>query len=238
MRPILLLHGFTGSPASFRRIVSEIGQARCIVPALVGERSRSFDDEIERLTELCARERVHVAGYSMGARLGLGLLVRHPELCASATLIGVHPGLSSEAERAQRRAADAAWCDLLEREGLEAFVAAWEAQPLFRSQMSVPQEIFGEQRAIRRSHSAAELARTLRVAGLGQMPCFTEALGGVQAPVTLMVGEHDEKFCALAESMQRALPSATVQVVSGAGHNPMLEQPELVARAIAQGASA
>ena len=51
-------------------------------------------------------------------------------------------------------------------------------------------------------------------------------------PVTLVVGERDEKFRAIAERMAAALPDARVAVVDGAGHAAQLERPEAVAAAI------
>ena len=51
-------------------------------------------------------------------------------------------------------------------------------------------------------------------------------------PVTLVVGERDAKFRAIAERMARRIRDADVVVVAGAGHAVQLEQPELVAAAI------
>ena len=47
-------------------------------------------------------------------------------------------------------------------------------------------------------------------------------------PVTLIAGERDAKFRAIAERMAAALPDATLHVVAGAGHAVQLEQPEAV----------
>jgi pimeloyl-ACP methyl ester carboxylesterase len=52
-------------------------------------------------------------------------------------------------------------------------------------------------------------------------------------PVTLVVGERDEKFRAIAERMAAALPDGEVAVIAGAGHAAQLERPEAVAAAIA-----
>ncbi len=52
-------------------------------------------------------------------------------------------------------------------------------------------------------------------------------------PVTLVVGERDEKFTAVAERMAAALPSARVEIVPGVGHAVHLEPPERIAAALA-----
>jgi pimeloyl-ACP methyl ester carboxylesterase len=60
-----------------------------------------------------------------------------------------------------------------------------------------------------------------------------DRLGELAIPVTLVVGERDEKFRAIAARMAGALPRARVVVVAGAGHAAGLEQPGAVADAIA-----
>jgi pimeloyl-ACP methyl ester carboxylesterase len=50
--------------------------------------------------------------------------------------------------------------------------------------------------------------------------------------VTLVVGERDRKFRAIAERMRERLVDAAVVVVPGAGHAVALEAPAAVAAAI------
>ena len=59
----------------------------------------------------------------LGARIALELIRSRTDAFAEAWLIGVNPGLRSGAERDARRAQDARWIRLLERDGIEAFVA-------------------------------------------------------------------------------------------------------------------
>jgi pimeloyl-ACP methyl ester carboxylesterase len=59
-----------------------------------------------------------------------------------------------------------------------------------------------------------------------------ERLGELTMPVTLITGERDEKFRAIAEAMLARLPDARHVIVPGAGHAPQLEAPDLVAAAI------
>ena len=65
------------------------------------------------------------------------------------------------------------------------------------------------------------------------MPPLWDRLGELAMPVTLVVGERDAKFRAIAERMAERLPDAEVVVVAGAGHAVALEDPEAVAEAIA-----
>jgi 2-succinyl-6-hydroxy-2,4-cyclohexadiene-1-carboxylate synthase len=236
----VMLHGFTGTVQSWGDVVARLGpdvEARPEPilghhPALVDVSHPSFDGEVDRLAAR-VRDRapgpVEVVGYSMGARLALGLLVRHPTIVTRAWLIGGSAGLSSERERAERRGADEAWARLLERDGMAPFVNAWERQDLFSSQASLSEAIQRRERTQRLSHQPGGLARALRALGLGAMPDLTHEMSNVRVPVSLIAGEADAKFRALAEAMAKELPRATVRIVPGAGHNVVLERPEALA---------
>ena len=235
MMSLVLFHGFTGSPQSFAPLLASLGEPPLLAPALVGHTGikapeiHCFEEEVDRLADLvrgAGFSGACLVGYSLGARIALGLLVRHPALFASAVLVGVHPGLESETERRQRRAADERWCALLETQGLEAFVNAWQAQTLFASQRRLAQEILERQRRERLSHTARGLAQSLRTTGLAAMPCYLDRVRDIEAPVTLVVGALDTKFSVLSERMAPHLQRGQRVVVAGAGHNVLLEQPE------------
>jgi 2-succinyl-6-hydroxy-2,4-cyclohexadiene-1-carboxylate synthase len=213
-----------------------------IAPALVGHAGSkaaaeitSFDQEVDRIAALVGKRAVHMIGYSLGARIGLGLLVRHGPLFRSAILISGHPGLVSERERQERVRSDARWCELLEREGIEAFANAWEAEPMWESQKRLAPETLAAQRRVRTSHSAEGLAHCLRATGLGVMPNFRPVLPHIRVPVTLMAGGRDVKFRDLAGEMARLFPRAELRLAPDAGHNLLLERPDLVTQSLSEG---
>src|SRR5262249_55892589 len=148
-------------------------------------RVEGFEAEVDRLAALIrARgEKVHLAGYSLGGRVAIGLLCRHAGLFRSATLSSAQPGLHSEAEREERRAADERWCAVLESRGIEAFVEAWEKLPLFATQSD---EMRRAQRRERLSHDPRGLAHSLRTCGLGHMPSYSESLALVPVPTSIV----------------------------------------------------
>jgi 2-succinyl-6-hydroxy-2,4-cyclohexadiene-1-carboxylate synthase len=237
----VLLHGFTGSPASFDPLLAHLPpHARILRPMLAGHgprpfvQVRSWDAEVHRLAELLRTERIeaaHLVGYSLGGRVALGLLQHTPELFAHATLIGAHPGLTDAQERQARLAEDARWVALLESEGLDAFIARWEALPLWSTQS---RDLVEAQRSIRRSHTAEGLAHALSVLGLGVMPPADPA--ALRTPIALVAGEHDLKHRALAESFAQRI-RAPLHVVRGAGHNVLAEAPAALADILLQGAA-
>jgi 2-succinyl-6-hydroxy-2,4-cyclohexadiene-1-carboxylate synthase len=232
--PLVLFHGFTGAPGSFDAVIARLPDRRTLCPALIGHGASapgvaSFVDEVDRLASLMPTEPAHLAGYSLGARLALGLTLRHPQRVARLTLVGVNPGLTDEAERLARRRADAALCELLETQGLDAFLRVWEGQPLFASQERLEPAVRARRLALRRGHQPDELARCLRITGLSQMPDYWPELPRLTPPLTLLAGELDAKFCAMARAAQAQVPGSRLVIAPGAGHDLLLERPDLVA---------
>jgi 2-succinyl-6-hydroxy-2,4-cyclohexadiene-1-carboxylate synthase len=242
--PLLLLHGFTGSPESFTRVKARLDPGRrVLVPALLGHDSSTsstleltFEAEVDRIAALVRGadlEGVHVLGYSLGARMALGLIVRHRALFARATLIGVNPGLDGDALRAQRALDDERWCRLIDNEGVAAFADAWQNQPLFASQARLSCDLLDEQRRIRISHDPAGLVAALRQLGLARMPSYRSSLAALDLPVTLAAGELDAKFCAIARELSQSLRAGRLVIAAGRGHNLLLEDPELIGELLA-----
>lgn len=227
----LCLHGFTGGPESFALCELPTGSLAPLLGGHLGAEVRGdFEDEVERLGALGAAHGCEgLFGYSLGGRLALGLLARYPRRFRHALVVSAQAGLVSDTERAARRAGDARWATLLRERGLEAFVDAWQALPLWASQADLPESAKQRLRAQRLRHAAAGLADSLVHHGLGEMPDLRPLLGAVETPVDLLVGERDTKFVAFARELSTLLPRARVTIAPGAGHNLLLEQPALCA---------
>jgi 2-succinyl-6-hydroxy-2,4-cyclohexadiene-1-carboxylate synthase len=251
--PIVLLHGFAGHASAWDDVVGDLARANRRASAItlfghdpnIAVRSNvSFDDEAARVASSIAAigEPVRLCGYSMGGRVALGVLARAPELVASAVLVGAHPGLESDADRRERAASDELWARMLEEQGIETFVAKWEAQALFATQASAPAERLARQRATRLAHDPRSLACAMRSLGLAAMPSYWDVLERLAVPLDLVVGAHDTKFTALAERMERASASGTsgasgraarITRVPNVGHNVSLEAPAALATLLA-----
>jgi 2-succinyl-6-hydroxy-2,4-cyclohexadiene-1-carboxylate synthase len=180
------------------------------------------------LTRL-APERFTLVGYSMGGRIALHFALAAGARVQRLVLIGSSPGLADPAERAARRAADEQLADEIERMSIEAFAERWAQTPVLAGQ---PPEVLAAVHADRLRNDPLGLARALRGLGTGALSSLWDRLSAVEMPVTLVVGERDEKFAAIAERMASVLPDAEVVVVPGAGHAVHLEAPGAVAAVI------
>ena len=164
-----------------------------------------------------------VVGYSLGARVALGLVAER--YVPRAVLISVNPGIDDH-ERAARRASDAAWATRA-RADFPAFLDAWEAQPLFATARARAPEERARRRARRLRHDPDQIARSLEVMGLAEMPDYRTAI--TPARTALIVGAEDAKYVAIARSC-----AAPREEIAACGHDPTLEQPAALEVALAR----
>lgn len=244
---LLLLHGFTGSSASWARVLPELAERyRVIAVDLLGHGVSDAPAEAERygmvpvaadiiaLLDHLDIARAHLLGYSMGGRLALYLALLLPERWHSLMLESSSPGLATAEERAERAARDEQLAAFIETEGIEPFVDAWEQVPLFASQQTLPAALQEKQRRKRIQNRPSGLAGSLRGMGTGVQPSLWEKLDELALPVLLVAGAQDEKFMAIAQKMARVIPGATLAMVPGAGHTIHLERPEMWLRVVSE----
>jgi 2-succinyl-6-hydroxy-2,4-cyclohexadiene-1-carboxylate synthase len=217
----VLFHGFTGGAQSFAHLGLD-----AVTPELPGHGraapARSWEDALDRLEPLLDPGPVMLGGYSMGARLALALALRRPERIARLVLASGTAGIEDEAERAGRRRSDEELARFIEQRGVAQFVQQWERKPLLALQPFQMEQLRPE----RLQHEASGLASALRQLGAGAQPSYWSSLRALAAtPVTLLAGERDEKFTALARRLHGLLPQSTLRVLS-CGHVIHVEEPE------------
>jgi 2-succinyl-6-hydroxy-2,4-cyclohexadiene-1-carboxylate synthase len=240
--PLLLLHGFTGSRDAWNHLRPLLEpRFEVLAPDLPGHGESpiaahtTFDGAVEALLALLdARglERVDVAGYSLGARVALGLALRAPDRVRRLVLESGNPGLRRRRDRFERRRDDAALAQLIERDGLEVFIQRWESLPLFDGLRELPDDLRLPLRERRLAHRPEALAGSLRALSLGAQPNHWTRLWTVRAPTLLLTGARDAKFTAVARAMAAEMPLVWGHVFPGAGHAPHLESAGAWAREV------
>lgn len=234
--PLVLLHGFTGSQATWNDFVQQWKHSFQVVTIDLfghGQTTATFPktmemmvDDLHEILKHLGIFQAHILGYSMGGRTALAYASTYPETVLTLTLESASPGLATEQERAERRQKDRQIIQRLERDGLKSFVHFWENIPLFATQKDLPEHVQEKVRQERLAQSASGLIDSLRYMGTGQQTSLWNNLHSLHCPVLLIVGKDDQKFVNLNIKMHTHLPQATLEILEGAGHTVHLEQPK------------
>ena len=168
-------------------------------------------------------------GYSQGGRIALQVAVEHPELVGALVLVSASPGLGKRA-RKLRAIADDGLATRIEQIGTERFIAEWLANPLTATD-KLAAAIRGADHRIRLENTAAGLAAALRGLGQASVPESRDQIAKLQMPVVFVAGRRDARYSTLATEMATSRSERPV-LVSGAGHNVILDEPQAVATII------
>ena len=243
--PLVLLHGFTGSAATWSACTATWARRYCVVAVdFIGHgRSDAPHDvtrytmdscvaDLEAIADALALEKVRLLGYSMGGRVALHWALKHPERLAALMLESCSPGIADPKERAARRASDDRLAEQLDRGDLAAFVDWWERLPLFATEQNMPAQARAKLRAERMGNRPHGLANALRGLGAGAQSPLWERLPELALPALVLAGELDTKYVAITQATAAALPDAEWVVIEGAGHAIHRERPDVFAQCV------
>jgi 2-succinyl-6-hydroxy-2,4-cyclohexadiene-1-carboxylate synthase len=233
---VVLLHGFAGTGRAWDPVVERLDRERytALAPDLRGHgaaraaRPATFDACVGDVLA-AAPERFVLCGYSMGGRIAQHVALAAPERVERLVLVATTAGIGDEGERAARRADDDRLAAFADEATIEQFADRWVGQPIFAGTPPAAARIWRED-LVRNDPRA--LAAALRGMGTGAMEPLWERLRMLTMPATVLAGEDDPKFVALAERLVAALPDAQLVVVPGAGHGLLREAPQAVVDAI------
>jgi pimeloyl-ACP methyl ester carboxylesterase len=236
--PVLFVHELASDLRQWRgQIAALAGRFRCIafdargyppsdVPAepedYVWER---FRDDIGAVLDHVGLASAALVGWSMGAYAALQFARLNPQRVESLVLAGVGSG-SPPAERAPFQAQ---MRDLAE---------AWRTSPASAARMIAQTpgrqplrrrdpQAFAAWLADLESHSPQGMALTCaNYQGLRpSLEDFEADFARLDMPVLLVVGEEDPPCLEATRRLARVIPTARLEVLAGAGHAPMLEDP-------------
>jgi 2-succinyl-6-hydroxy-2,4-cyclohexadiene-1-carboxylate synthase len=214
MAMILFLHGFLGSPNDAQLIQRFLPDHT--VSAWPLGRGSNWDDEIFRVAQEMGSAAT-VLGYSMGARLALGLAVTDPTVVSRLVLISGNPGLTSDEARCNRRYQDLQWRQATETMPTEEFLRLWYTQSVFANEPGpLINELVAEKLGLQ-VYRQLEIFDRLSIAA---QPNYWPALPGLNVPTLCIAGSRDPKYVAMAMDMADQLPHGEVAMIAAAGHMP------------------
>lgn len=235
---LVAVHGFLGQPSDWELLFKKARafNLECQAVDLQQDYSEIRKGDFFNLWADSFAARIQgrpiLLGYSMGGRLAMHALIRHPHRFSGAILISSNPGLSVDAisERSARIDRDEKWAlrldaiaHSLEGEAWESFLEDWNQQSVF---------LGGTENFQRRKedYNPSILAGQMRSWSLGNQRDLLPELSDLEIPILWIVGEQDSKYLALSQSFEKArAPHSDTQVwrVPEAGHRVPWEQPEL-----------
>ena len=222
---MVLVPGFTQTAASWRG-VSQVVRESCEVAVVEVPTKDTF--ATTALAIGMQGQRAVYVGYSMGGRIALRLALDRPDLVSALVLVSSTAGIEDEAARRERVASDEVLAESVERDGVDAFLEQWLAQPLFAT---VPPDAPGLSE--RRGLTARYLAHCLRVLGAGAMEPMWDRLSELAMPIALVTGRADAKYEKIALAMLERLRGEAMHVRLDGGHALPLEQPAVLGGFIA-----
>ena len=148
--------------------------------------------------------RATYVGYSLGGRVCLHLALMYPDLVQRLVLLGAHPGIDDDGERAARAKSDDHLAEHIVEVGLPQFLAEWSSQALFGGLVLHDAEL-----ADRLRNTPEGLVNSLSMAGTGTQTSLWPRLRELAMPVLAMAGENDTKFVGVAEQIADAVIDGT-----------------------------
>ncbi|HVD60331.1 MAG TPA: 2-succinyl-6-hydroxy-2,4-cyclohexadiene-1-carboxylate synthase [Gemmatimonadaceae bacterium] len=237
----MFLHGFTGSTDTWTKFRSSLeSQYRVIAVDLPGHGQSSapddparysldrFAQDLAKVLDTLSIDRCTLFGYSMGGRAALRFAIAHPERASGLILESTSSGIHDEHARTERVDADETLARLIERDGIDAFVARWESLPMWNTQSALGDSGRAALRDQRLANTPRGLANSLRGAGAGvDLPALDQATR-ITARALVLAGELDPPYIEHGRRLAAAIPDATLKVIPHSGHAIHLEQPDLV----------
>ncbi|NSC25537.1 alpha/beta fold hydrolase [Streptomyces albus subsp. chlorinus] len=164
-------------------------------------------------------ERVVAVGHSSGGYAATALAEQRPGLVTALTLINTGPSLDAFIAPETVAFDPAHWPPADEQIGRFASTG-------FRAGFQVPQELVGELRGM--SYHAVTSALRASTAYLSRrtLPDRLRTLG---KPLQVIFGDQDRRWRPSSAADYRVVPGARVEVLPGAGHTPILEEPRRTA---------
>ncbi len=242
-RPLVLVHGFTGTRNDFDdhfARLGEIGRTIAYDHRGHGESTNTGDpatynfiqlaDDLGVFLDTLGVASCDLLGHSMGGMVALRFVLRHPQRVASLILMDT----SSRAPDGFAKAVFTAGGEVARRDGMETLAEVAKAMssndPNRTAATKAYQERIGDEAYWQRHRRRMTAMDAEAFASLGVELCdqepVSDRLDEVRCPTTIIVGEQDAPFRKVSEEMSSAIAGSHLVVIEDAAHSPQLENPQ------------
>lgn len=228
-RPLVLVHGFTGSRDDFADVTGALADLGRLV--LVDQRGHGDSSnpgagytfaqlvvDLLGLFDAAGIARADLLGHSLGGMVALRFALAHPERVASLILMDTGARAVPVLGAALARAVAS-----VRRHGTSRIVAASAVIPLAGEELQIA-GIEGAARYQQRARAKLEKldpqAFVALAPYLGEHTPVTERLSEIRCPVTVIVGANDAPFLPLADELAAGIAGAALVRIPDAGHSP------------------
>ena len=207
-----------------------VGSTHTPPPVSVGDHAADAAALLDRL----GLRRAHIAGHSSGAAVAMQLALDHPETVH--TLVLLEPSLISvpslEAFFTQVEPAFAAYASGDHPGALAIFMSAVSGLEWAKARALLEQRVPG---ALEQTVSDADTFFGVELPALTEWEFSAEQAATLDRPVLSMLGtETQPVWVEVAEFLRSSLPQVEERTIDGAGHLLPIQQPEAVAREMAE----
>jgi len=235
--PLLLIHGFGADKDNWTRVSRHLTD-RFHVYAIdlpgFGDSSKPADwtyriqDQVERvhaIAQALKLERPHLGGSSMGGMISASYAARFPGEVASLWLLAPGGVAGAEPSEMMQRIAAGEPIPLLAK-------SAADFEQVFQLMFVEPPFVPGPYLEWLGARAAANYDLHLKIFGeiRNESIPLENLVGGLQVPTRIVWGEQDRVLhVSGAQVLAGLMPKASVLVMPGTGHLPMIERPQAVA---------
>ena len=229
MRRVYFLHGFLGDASDAEPLKSAWqrhgGDDHMEITSIPLPIAADWQAGVDAITAQLEPDS-HLVGYSMGARLALGVMLQQPQFVRSLAFVAGNPGIK-ESERPDRWAHDQQWCDRLISEPIDSFLCDWYQQPVFqRMSPKIRSDLIARRTEQLSTQDAKQRqVHLLQSYSVACQPNYWERLDPLSCPVLAIAGERDSKYVTVCQKMQFANQHIQLSVIPHAAHALVSESP-------------
>lgn len=237
-KPIVLLHGFSGSGESFDHVCTNLSKSSPLWTIdLIGHGKTDspdvpfyyrLDSQLEQLNTLFSKLKLDspiLLGYSMGGRLAMNYAVNFPDKISGLILESTNTGIENESDKRKRELVDTELSNDI-RIDYKSFLKKWNRIPLFKSANSASLKQMENFKRIQKLQNPVGLAHSISQFSPAFMPEISNRLYQIPKPILIITGENDRKYTELWLDLSRHLRFPHHRIIQNAGHRVHLDNPD------------